>query len=162
MLTLFMGLMLVFVACNAVFLWMMRRRLKRTADAADHWGPKTRAAAADLKDHLERLEAASAKAAELSAGARARVVTAQEHLDRADNRLRYGLATIDYEADRLSERVDGEARRIQGRLAEPLAHTAAGVRSFRGVLAFLDGLLRRFGWMDVDADPAPRSDRARR
>ena len=162
MLALFMGLMLFVVAWNAALLWMIRQRLKRAADAADLWGPKARAAAADLNDRLERLEAASAKAAELSARARARFVAAREHLDRADNRLRYGLATIDYEADRLSERVEGETRRIQGRLAEPLAHTAAGVRSFRGVLAFLDGLLRRFGLMEVDEDPAQRSVRARR
>jgi hypothetical protein len=134
MVTVFMALVLFVLVWNAALLWFIHLQLKQSAGQAEQVAPAVGTFLGDLRNDLGRLEAASARATEWSAAARERVKMLEGDFDRADNWMRYGLANVDFEVNKVSERLDEETQRVKTAIEEPLFQTATVVQGVHALL----------------------------
>lgn len=133
-LTIFFALTFIVLSFNAVVLWWMRRALHRTCERAR----KNRAARAQL-EHAVRLSVRTAvevtnRLALVSGEIRAGVHQLDSGLGRLDNWARYGLAKVDFNADRVSARMGARARDATSELQSPLFKTATVIHGVRTIL----------------------------
>ena len=109
----------------------------------------------DLKAGLSHLESASGTATEWSGRARERVHGLEGNFERADNWVRYGLAKLDFNVDKVSERLENKTQGIKSAIWEPLFQTATVVQ---GVKALLELVMIRKRGEDERASPPGGGD----
>jgi len=133
-LIIFQAFALIVLVGDAVCLWFLFRMIRQ---AARHFEQNR-----TWYEHLNRTLAMSVRAAETTSS-RAAVVSGElrESLDalgdtlaRTDNWARYGLAKLDFNAERASTTLGRKTRRAGSHLGEGLYKTAAAVQGVRATL----------------------------
>ena len=142
-----LGLIFFVLAWNTVLLWALYRVLRGTERRLDRWQGEDAEVMRALGTSVRSAERASSRVAVLSGEVRSGVAEMSEVLDRADNWARYGLAKLDFNADRAAEKLGRRTRRFSGRLGGPICRTAAAVQGIRALLDLVarsqDGRSRR-------------------
>ena len=137
LITLFIVLVFVVLAWNAALLWFIRRGLQQAADRAARQEEQLKSFFGDLKVGIRHLESVSGAATEWSGRARERVQDLEGDFDRADNWVRYGLAKLEFNVDKVSERLTDKTQGIKSAISEPLFRTATVVQGVKALLELL-------------------------
>jgi hypothetical protein len=132
--TFFIALVFFVLAWNAALLWFVRRGISRAAERAAAREEQISRFIEDLKSGLDHLEAVSEKATEWSSAAREGARSLSDDFDRADNWVHYGLAKLDFNVDKVSERMDDNTQQIKSSIWEPLFRTATVVQGVKALL----------------------------
>jgi len=137
LITVFIALVFLVLTWNAALLWFIRRGLQQAADRAARQEEQLQSFFGDLKAGISHLESVSATATQWSGQARERVQDLEGDFDRADNWVRYGLAKLDFNVDKVSERLDDRTREIKSAISGPLFQTATVVQGVKALLELL-------------------------
>lgn len=136
-LAIFLALLVLVLAWNAVLLWILRRMLARVVGQLD----QNRVWYAHLGDTLRMsirvAEATTTHMASLSGQLGEVVAELSDAVGRADNWARYGLAKLDFNGERASQKLTGKTRRFGRDLGEQLYRTAVVVHGLKNVLGLI-------------------------
>jgi len=136
-LTIFFALTFVVLAWNAGVLWLLFRMLRRAVGRLDQDQLWYRHLGGTLRMSVRAAEESTTRLAALSGEVRATVDQLGETLGRADNWARYGLAKLDSDADRASERLEKRTRQVGGRVGKQLYRTAVVIHGLKTALGFI-------------------------
>lgn len=136
-LTIFFALTFVVLAGNAAVLWHIRKGFQAAAKHLDENRVYYRNVGETVRESVRAAEATSTRLAETTGLLRATVDQLGETLDRADNWARYGLAKLDFNAERASGHIRNETRILGSRLGESLYKTAAAIHGIRAAIGLI-------------------------
>jgi hypothetical protein len=133
-LTVFFALAAVALTGNAAILWAIWHAFRQAARRAEANRTQYARLTSALVDSLKTLEQGTTQLAVRSGEVRDAVVGIDNNLGRADNWARYGLAKLDFNADRVAQKLGSKTRHVAGGLREPLYKTAAAVHAVKAIL----------------------------
>lgn len=136
-LTIFLALVFLVMAWNAVLLWVLRRMLHRANAHLDRNRLRYTHLGDTLRMSIRVAERTTEDLAGMTAELRSTVHEWEETLDRADNWARYGLAKMDFNADRASQKLHRGTRTLAGRVGEQLFRTATVIHGIKAALEFI-------------------------
>lgn len=139
-LTIFFALTFVVLAGNAAVLWHIRKGFVAAARHLDENRAYYRNVGETVRESVRAAEATSTRLVETTGGLRASVEHLGETLDRADNWARYGLAKLDFNADRACNQIREETRRLGSHLGESLYKAAAAIQGIRATVGLVGRL----------------------
>ncbi len=148
-LTVFVALVSLVLLWNTALLWTLFREMSRYARKANDLEGPSEKLLETLRTTVLQAESVSAKATGYSGKAREKVADLRGDLDRTENWVRFGLAKMDFEMDRISERVRDTADRAKQVAGEPLSRAGAIVHGLKAMLELVH--------LPV-GDSAPRGD----
>ena len=136
-LTIFFASTFLVLAGNAVLLWCLRRMLARASERARARQTEHARLIDALRVGVRVAEESTSRMAIVSGQIRSAAGELDSGLGRADNWARYGLAKLDFSADRASKRLEGKARDLGNEVRKPLYRTAAAIHGVKAVLNIL-------------------------
>ena len=142
---LFIALVFFVLMWNAALLWFVRRGLQKVADRGAKHKEYVNLFLVDFKVSLGHLESLTNSATEWSSRARKHVHSLEGSSNTAENWLRYSLAKLDFNVDKVSERLDNKTKGFKSTLLEPLFRTATVLQGTTALLELLMSLRRSKG-----------------
>jgi len=133
-LTIFVALVSLVLLWNTALLWALLKGLSRSAEKATRFKGSSGKVLETLKTTVLHAESVSSKATGYSGKALEKVTDLGGDVDRAENWLRYGLAKMDFETNRISDGVRDATDRAKEAAAEPLIQAGAIVHGVKAVL----------------------------
>jgi hypothetical protein len=136
-LTIFFALTFLVLAGNAAVLWYIRRHFAAACRHLDANREHYRRLGETIRGSVRAAEHTSTRLAEASRELRVSVGQLRETMDRTDNWARYGLAKLDFNAERAAGRLRDQTRRLGTRLGEGVYRKAAAVQGVRAAIGLV-------------------------
>lgn len=133
-LTILLALTFTVLMLDAAVLWWLLRLLQQAGKHAQRNRADYARIHERLRTSLRIAEQATSRLRVVSGELRTAVVEFDDGSRRADNWARYGLAKLDFNAERLTDNLSARTRSLAHRIRNPLYRTAAAVHGLRATL----------------------------